>query len=118
MARLRLSSVRFAINSREPSMKPSLKRALSVLLGLLLAGCMTSQAPVATGEPPELLLYNGKVVTVDGRFSIAQAVAIRGGKFVAVGSNDEVRRLARASTRSIDLRGRTVVPGLMDGHLH
>src|SRR5437773_6124242 len=64
------------------------------------------------------MLYNGKIVTVDSAFSIAQALAIRGDRFVAVGADDAVRRTAGPATRVIDLRGRTVIPGLMDGHLH
>ena len=67
---------------------------------------------------PDLVLYNGHIVTVDGRFSIAEAVAIKNGAFAAVGRNDEIRRLATAATRTVDLGGRTVVPGLMDNHLH
>ena len=73
----------------------------------------------ARQEPaPELILHNGKIVTVDAAFSYAQAVAIRGGRFVAVGANDTVRKLAGAGTRQVDLGGRTVVPGLADNHLH
>jgi predicted amidohydrolase YtcJ len=68
--------------------------------------------------PPDLILFNGKIVTVDVAFSYAEAVAIREGRFVAVGSNDDVRRLAGAVTKQIDLRGRTVVPGFGDNHLH
>lgn len=62
--------------------------------------------------------YNAKVVTVDDRFSYAQAVAITGDTFTAVGSNDEIRKLAGPATKSIDLKGLTVVPGLADNHLH
>src|SRR5438445_634545 len=69
-------------------------------------------------QAPDLILHNGKVVTVDPAFSIAEGVAIRGDRFVAVGTNAAVRRLAGPATRVIDLRGRTVIPGLMDGHLH
>src|SRR2546422_3840777 len=70
------------------------------------------------GLRPNLILHNGKVVTVDPAFSIAEGVAIRGDRFVAVGTNAAVRGLAGPATRVIDLRGRTVIPGLMDGHLH
>ena len=69
-------------------------------------------------EAPDLILTNGKIVTVDSAFSIAEAVAIRGDRFVAVGTGDVVRRLAGLATKVIDLRGRTVIPGLIDGHLH
>ena len=79
------------------------------------AACAQAQSP---GPAPDLVLHGGKVVTVDARFSIAQAVAVRGDRIVAVGSDDAVRALAGPATRQIDLRGRTVIPGLMDGHLH
>src|SRR5262249_28651858 len=61
---------------------------------------------------------NGHVVTVDSNFSTAQAVAIAGGRFTAVGTDAAVRALAGSGTAVIDLRGRTVIPGLADGHLH
>jgi predicted amidohydrolase YtcJ len=80
----------------------------------LLAACAT-QPP---GAPPDIVLYNGKIVTVDASFSVAQAVAIRGDRFIAVGTTEALRRAAGPDTRQIDLAGRTVIPGLMDGHLH
>src|SRR5690242_20391063 len=83
----------------------------------ILAGCATAPGP-QSGEAPDLVLYNGKIVTVDGNFSIAQAVAIRGDRFAAVGSDEAIRRMAGAKTQQIDLKGRTVIPGLIDGHLH
>lgn len=66
----------------------------------------------------DIILTNGKIITVDDTFTIAQAVAIRGDRFLAVGSNDEVSRLAGPNTRRIDLRGRAVVPGFIDNHAH
>ena len=66
----------------------------------------------------DLILSNGKVVTVDDRFTIAQAVAIKGDRIVAVGSTQEIARLAGPGTKTIDLTGRTVIPGLIDNHLH
>jgi predicted amidohydrolase YtcJ len=86
-----------------------------------LAAYFCHSAPgdlVAQAAPPDLILHNGKIVTVDATFSYAQAVATRGGRFVAVGSNDAVRKIAGPGTRMIDLGGRTVVPGLSDNHLH
>src|SRR5688572_13770775 len=62
--------------------------------------------------PPDLILVNGHVITVDAAFSIAEAVAIAGGKFTAVGTNAAIRRTAGPDTTVIDLRGRTVIPGL------
>ena len=71
-----------------------------------------------TEPPADLILSNGRIVTVDGQFSIAQAVAIRGQRIVAVGADRDVERRSGPETRRIDLRGRTVVPGVIDNHLH
>jgi predicted amidohydrolase YtcJ len=66
----------------------------------------------------DLLLINGRVLTMDVHNSVAQAVAVRDGKIVAVGTNAEVEPLAGASTQVIDLDGRTAMPGLTDCHVH
>jgi predicted amidohydrolase YtcJ len=68
--------------------------------------------------PPDTILTNGKIITVDAQFSIAQAVAVRADRIVAVGSNQDITRMAGPNTRRIDLRGRSVVPGLIDNHAH
>src|SRR5688572_26527620 len=75
-------------------------------------------ATAQAAEPADIILVGGKIVTVDDRFTIAQAVAIRGQRIVAVGRNDDIRKLAGAGTRVIELRGRTVIPGLIDNHSH
>lgn len=67
---------------------------------------------------PDLLLVNGRILTMDARNAVAEAVAVRDGKIVAVGSTREVEPLAGASTRVIDLDGRTALPGLTDCHVH
>jgi predicted amidohydrolase YtcJ len=67
---------------------------------------------------PDIVLTNGKIITVDDRFSIAQAVAIKGDRIVAVGTNQTINQSAGPGTRRIDLRGRSVVPGLIDNHAH
>ncbi len=69
-------------------------------------------------QTPDLILHNGKVLTVDANFSIADAIAIEGGRIVSVGPNADVRKLAGPATRQIDLEGKTVIPGLMDSHSH
>ncbi len=74
--------------------------------------------PAAVLHYPGIVLVNGKVVTVDDRFSIHEAVAIREDKFLAVGTSAEIRTLAGPRTRIVDLKGRTVVPGLIDSHNH
>ena len=66
----------------------------------------------------DLILTNGKIITVDERFSIAQAVAIRGDRIVATGTNQEIGRMAGPNTRRIDLNGKAVIPGLIDNHMH
>ena len=69
-------------------------------------------------ETADMVLYNGKVLTVDSNFTIAQAVAVRGNRITSVGANDEVLRLAGPNTRRIDLQGKTVTPGLIHTHVH
>ena len=68
--------------------------------------------------PPELVLLNGKIATVDDHNSFVQAVAIRDGKIIATGFNGQMRGLAMHDTQVINLHGRTVLPGLIDGTLH
>ena len=86
--------------------------------GALLAMVGATSLMRAQQPAPDLILSNGKIVTVDDRFTIAQAVAIRGDRVVAVGANSDIVRLAGPNTRRIDLRGRSVIPGLIDNHMH
>jgi predicted amidohydrolase YtcJ len=74
--------------------------------------------PDAVTDAPDLVLINGKILTVDAKESIAEAVAIRGGKIIAVGSNAEIQQRAAKETRVVDLHGRTATPGLIDSHGH
>ena len=69
-------------------------------------------------QPADLVVVNAKILTVDERFREVQALAVRGGRFVAVGSTSEVRARFGGATRVIDGRGRTVIPGLIDSHVH
>jgi predicted amidohydrolase YtcJ len=69
-------------------------------------------------QPAELILQNGKIATQDERRSIVEAVAIRDGRFLAIGSDREVMRFRDERTKLIDLNKRTVIPGLNDSHLH
>ena len=73
-------------------------------------------APAQTSA--DLILVNGTVITVDAADSIAQGVAVSGGKIVAVGGSRDMRALANGRTQVIDLHGRTVTPGLIDTHVH
>ena len=74
---------------------------------------------LAAQEPAaDIVLHNGKVLTVDANFSTAEAVAITGNKIAVVGTNQEALAMAGPHTQQIDLKGRTVVPGLMDTHIN
>src|SRR5688572_18238801 len=78
----------------------------------------TPPESVSAAGPADVILSNGKVITVDDKFTVAQAVAIKGERVIAVGTTEEIARLAGPSTRTIDLNGRSVVPGLIDNHAH
>jgi hypothetical protein len=86
---------------------------MRLLVMFAFAGMLGAQQPA-----PDLVLTNGKIITVDERFTIAQAVAIKGDHIVAVGTNQEMAQLSGANTRRIDLLGRAVIPGLIDNHMH
>src|SRR5690349_16410493 len=75
-------------------------------------------AVTAYAQPADLILHDGKVVTVDPQFHIVDSMAVRGDRIVATGARDEVAKLAGPATRQIDLKGKTVLPGLMDTHSH
>ena len=90
---------------------------------LLLIAAFTTQPgrrSVGEGGPPpaDLVLVDARILTVDKAFTTATALAVRDGRFVAVGSNEEVRRHVGPNTRVIEGRGRTVVPGFIDSHVH
>lgn len=88
----------------------------SGILSVVTATALGAGQPPAVA--PDVVLHNGHVLTVDRAFSTAEAVAVRGERIVAVGTSASVRALAGPATRVIDLQGRTLVPGLMDNHLH
>jgi len=69
-------------------------------------------------QDADTVLINGKILTADAQFSAQQALAVRDGKITAVGSTAQIRKLAGAKSRVIDLGGRTVIPGLIDSHMH
>ncbi len=93
-------------------------RVPTFLVGTLLAAALAVFSPTSRAQPPDVVLLNGKIVTIDTALSVPQALAIRDGKILALGSTADIRALAGPATRAIDLRGYTVVPGLIDSHLH
>src|SRR5437588_8118450 len=76
-----------------------------------------SVAP-AWAQVADKILVNGKILTVDAQFSTQEALAIHDGKIQAVGKTADIRKLAGPKSRVIDLQGRTLIPGLIDSHLH
>src|ERR1700682_3320636 len=87
----------------------------SVLIAVMAAWVLSAPA---NAQVADTILLNGKIVTLDGASSVTQAIAIRDGKILLAGSDADIRRRADARTRIIDLGGRTVIPGLMDSHIH
>ena len=86
---------------------------------LFLLACFSCARPCfGQSAASDLILLNSHIITVDAHDSIAQALAIHDGKITAVGTNDEIRKLAPKSAKVIDLHGLTVTPGLIDTHCH
>ena len=90
-------------------------RAVLWICFVWAAAAVFGQQPSAA---PDEIFFNGEIVTVDPSFRIHEAFAVQGERFLAVGSNAAVQALAGPSTRRTDLRGHTVIPGLMDNHNH
>ncbi|NNF14868.1 MAG: amidohydrolase [Gemmatimonadetes bacterium] len=82
----------------------------------LATGC--TAPPGSEGERPDLVVVNGDILTQDDANPRAEAFAVRGDRFIAVGSNDDVRNLSGPDTRVLDAAGATVVPGFIDAHSH
>jgi predicted amidohydrolase YtcJ len=90
---------------------------LSMPLRVLLPAFLFLTAALRA-QAPDLILHRGKIVTVDPQFRIVDAMAIRGDRILAVGSDADIARLAGRDTRQVDLKGKTVLPGLSDSHSH
>ncbi|WP_017627197.1 amidohydrolase [Nocardiopsis chromatogenes] len=92
--------------------------ALGAIGGAAEAAARTGKGGGAGRGGADLVLYDGKVLTMDGESAPAEAVAIKDGVVLAVGTTRELRRLTNARTEAVDLHGRTVIPGVNDGHFH
>src|SRR5262245_40677179 len=90
---------------------------MQVWRGLFLFVALLLAAASARAQDADTVLLNGRILTLEAAGTV-EALAITDGKIVAAGRNDEVVRRAGASTRRIDLAGRTVIPGLIDSHMH
>src|SRR5882672_5880813 len=85
---------------------------------LMLLTCGASSSFSATCENAELIVHNAKIVTMDPSDRIVEAMAVRDGRIVAVGTNKEVDACAGKETRRLELQGKTILPGLIDVHTH
>src|SRR5262245_801868 len=100
-----------AASERGNHMRHPLIRAILVCL-------LAAWSAAAAAQTADLLLGNGKIVTVDDRFTIAEALAVKDERILAVGRNADVEKLRGPATRVIDLERRTIIPGLIDNHAH
>src|SRR5690606_18211984 len=88
-----------------------MSRIVGISISFFLLACQT--LPEA-----EIIVHNGKIVTVDADFSIQNAMAIRNGQIMEIGDIEEIRSFAGNETEWVDLDGKTVLPGLIDSHIH
>ncbi|MBL8216133.1 MAG: amidohydrolase [Bryobacterales bacterium] len=79
---------------------------------------LAALSPAAFAQAPDAVYFHANVVTLEAARPKAEAFAIRGGEFQAIGSNDEMLKLAGPATRKVDLEGRTVIPGIVESHVH
>src|SRR5438552_218350 len=102
--------------------RPALRRVLqnkcilTLPVAILLMGLSLHWPLLA--QQADLILHHGKIVTVDKQFTIQEAIAIKGNRILRVGQNEDVSRLQGKRTKMVDLGGKTVLPGLIDSHVH
>src|SRR5438067_12121717 len=98
------------------------QRVFFLLLAVVLVSCVGHEPDfarsLAVRSPADLVLINGKIVTVDPKFAIQRTLAIKDGHLAAVGTEREARLWTWPRTRVVNLGGRTVIPGLVDSHIH
>jgi len=86
---------------------------ISLIISLFIPSLLAAEEDFA-----DSVYYNGKIYTVDDDFSIVSALAVKGDKFIFVGSDEDAQKYIGENTNLIDLEGKTVIPGLIDAHLH
>ncbi|HEY5128321.1 MAG TPA: amidohydrolase family protein, partial [Bradyrhizobium sp.] len=97
---------------------PAQRSARGAALAAFAALCLTMPVGVPSAQTADLVLFNGKILTVDKDFSVREALAIDHGQVLASGTTAAMKKLAGNKAKLIDLGGRTVIPGLTDGHIH
>lgn len=88
------------------------------LLFVFLPFLLVATSPSLFSEVADFILFNGKIITIDSQDQIVEAIAIKDGKILSVGSNQEILQYSGAGCKQIDLKGKTLTPGLIDSHLH
>ncbi|MFQ5790040.1 MAG: hypothetical protein ACE5JI_06120, partial [Acidobacteriota bacterium] len=95
------------------------RSVLRLLAAPICFGLLAPAPSLAQWDPhADLIFTNGKIVTVDQDFSLGEGLAIKDGRVIAVGTDEEVLAHRGKRTRVVDLEGRTVIPGLQDSHIH
>ena len=94
-----------------------MNRVFACLIAATFVAVAFAAGP-ALAQSPDTILFNGKIITLDAQSTTQEALAVRDGKILAVGSNDDIYTLRGPNTRVVDLAGRTVIPGLIDSHIH
>src|SRR5687767_11150872 len=102
--------------TRRPLLKHFLLAGVAMSCGMTALDAIAAEATPSRG--PELAVVNATIYTIDEQRPKAEALCVRQGRFLAVGSNDEIRKLIKADTKVIDAAGATVVPGFIDAHTH
>ena len=99
-------------------MNPAKKTLKTSILSVLVVFSMLISSSWAQrlNNWPDMILYNGQVLTMDDDFRTVDALALRNDQIQAVGSSSEILKLSGSNTRQIDLKGKTVIPGFTDSH--
>ena len=105
-------------NGESDDMRELHSPAIQLVRSLVIALSLAWPANGALAQAADTILFNGKILTVDKDFSVQQALAIGNGRIVATGTSAAMKKLAGDKARLVDLGGRTVIPGLTDGHIH
>ncbi len=95
---------------------PPVATIVTIVAAMVVAAMVAAIA--APAQEIDTALVNGRIITLDDRSSVAEALAVRDGKIAAIGRSADIRGLAGSATRIVDLGGRTVIPGLIDSHMH
>src|ERR1700761_9213752 len=111
------SCARCWANNQEQGIDDMTALASHFIRGFAIAAAMSLPSMVSA-QTADTVLFNGKILTVDKDFSTQQAIAIGHGEVLATGTSAAMKKLAGKDAKLIDLGGRTVIPGLTDGHIH